>query len=83
MSYTTSSTIFRKDLDKATLTFCIDNFVQAKNNMKNGQSLSSETFSMGASKFFLRIFPSGKEDKDQGFMSVFLINASEHKVTVN
>ena len=83
MSYTTSSSITRKDLDKATLIFSIDNFAQAKNDKKSGQGLKSETFSIGASKFFLKIHPSGEIDGDQGFVSVFLRNASEHKVTVD
>ena len=67
MSYTTSSLFFQKDLDTTPIIFCIDNFAHAKNNKKTGQSLNSETFSMGASMFYLRIYPSGKEGRRQRF----------------
>ena len=89
MSYTTSSSITRKDLDKATLIFSIKDFAQAIIDKNNSQDLRSEVFSIGAaplngaSKFFLRIYPSGAEDTDEGFVSVFLKNASEHNVTVD
>ena len=82
MSYTTSCSTTRKDLDKATFLFSINKFAQAKYNKENGQPLESETFSIGASKFSLRMFPSGEAEKDLGFVSLFLMNASEHNVTV-
>ena len=82
MSCTTSSSITPKDVDKAILVLSINNFDKAMNTNKNGQELESNTFSIGASKFNIGIYPSGQKDKDKGFVSVFLNNISEHNVTV-
>ena len=81
MSCTTSSLITRKDVDKATLVFSINNFERAKHIKKVGQLLKSDSFIIGVSKFNLQIYPSGETEEDQGFVSVYLNNASEHSVT--
>ena len=84
MSYTTSSSITRQDLDKASFSFSINNFPDAKRTRKKtGEFIKSDTFSIMASKFNIAVYPSGGRDEDSGFVSVFLFSASDHTVTVD
>ena len=84
MSYTTNSSITRQDLDKASFSFSINNFPDAKRTKKKtGEFIKSDIFSIMASKFIIDVYPSGWSDEDSGFVSVFLHNVSDHTVTVN
>ena len=49
MSYTTSSSITRQDLDKASFSFSINKFPDAKRIKKAGEFIKSDTFSIMAS----------------------------------
>ena len=71
MTYISNSSITRHDLDKASFSFSFNN-LEAKSAMKTGKDISSELFSIGASKFNISIYPNGDEDSE--FMSVFLCN---------
>ena len=83
MSYTVSSSIIRHDLDKASFSFSVNNFLEAKSTMKTGEKIKSMDFSIGASKFNIVIWPNGDEDKNKEFTSVFLYNVSDHEVTID
>ena len=85
MSYTTSSSITRLDLDKASFSFSINNLPEAKSITKTGEKIKSMDFSIGASEFSIGIYPNGDEDMndDDEFTSVFLYNDSDHDVTVD
>ena len=84
MSYTTNSSITRQDLNKASFSFSINNFPDAKRTKKKtGEFIKSDIFSIMASKFIIDVYPSGWSDEDSGFVSVFLHNVSDHTVTVN
>ena len=83
MSYTTSCSIVRHDLDKASFNFTINNFPKAKSIMKTGDEIQSIDFSIGGSKFYIGIHPNGDEHKNNEFLSVYIHNKSDHKVTVD
>ena len=83
MSYTTSCSIVRHDLDKASFNFTINNFPKAMSIMKTGDEIQSIDFSIGGSKFYIGIHPNGDEHKNNEFLSVYIHNKSDHRVTVN
>ena len=83
MSYTTNSSINRPDLDKASFSFSISNFPDAKKSKKTGEKIESKIFSIMASRFTIGVYPSGGRDEDRGFVSVFLYNVSDHTVKVD
>ena len=81
MSYTTNSSINRQD--KASFSFSINNFPNAKQSKKTGEGIVSKIFSIMASRFAIVVYPNGERDEDSGFVSVFLHNVSDHTVTVD
>ena len=83
MPFTTNSSIIRQDQDKASFSFSINNFPDAKRTKKTGEKIESEIFSIMASRLNVSVYPSGRNDKDSGFVSVYLRNVSNHTVTVD
>ena len=58
MSYTTKSSIFRYDFEKATISFYINTFAEARRVKNIDERIDSEVFSIGASQFCVAVYPS-------------------------
>ena len=80
MSYTTSCSIVRHDLDKASFNFTINNFPKAKSIMKTGDEIQSIDFSIGGSKFYIGIYPNGDEHENNEFLSVYNVQCTMYNV---
>ena len=82
MPYTTSTSITVQAMNKASFSFTINNFPEAKRIKKVNQAIDSEIFSIMASQLSIAVYPSGVEDKAKDYLSVYLHNHSSHKVMV-
>ena len=80
MAIETNSWSVREDFNKAKLKLEIPNFSDVVGKTKK---LSSELCLVGRSKFFLRVYPSGHRSAEQGMLSAYLSNASNHDVVVD
>ena len=69
----------REDFNKAKLKLEIPNLLWAG----KGDRIGSKLFLVGRSKFTLSVYPSGNMSAEQGMLSVFLNNASNHDVVVD
>ena len=69
----------REDFNKAKLKLEIPNLLWAG----KGDRIGSKLFLVGRSKFRLDVYPSGCDSAEQGMLSAFLHNASNHDVVVD
>ena len=83
MAIETNSWSVREDFNKAKLKLEIPNFSDVVGKTKKGDELSSKLFLVGRSKFRLDVYPSGCDSAEQGMLSAFLHNASNHDVVVD
>ena len=60
----------------------IPNFSYIMDNINNGDKISSKLFDIERSEFTLRVFPNGNTLEEEGFLSAFLRNESNHDVVV-
>jgi len=81
MAFTTETWVLHKDLNKATITFEMNNFAAAVAAKEKGQFVESRPCSIGGSKFRVRVYPSGVNKDAKDMVSVYTMNYSDHKVT--
>jgi len=83
MAFTTETWVLHKDLNKATITFEMNNFAAAVAAKEKGQSVESRPCSIGGSKFRVRVYPSGANKAAEDMVSVYTMNDSDHKVAID
>jgi len=83
MDFNTSSWSVKEDFNQAKLRLEIPNFSDVVGNTRKGQGIKSKLFDVGGSKFVLEIYPNGDLKAEEGMLSVFLNNESNHDVVVD
>jgi len=83
MAYTSSTWVIHQDWDKASVTFEITDFAAAAAANKMGKPIVSKPFTIGTSRFTIRVYPSGENADAENQISVFLTNSDDHKVAVS
>ena len=73
----------KEDFDEVKLKLEIPNFSYIMDNINDGDKISSKLFDIGRSEFTLRVFPNGNTVEEEGFLSAFLRNESNHDVVVD
>ena len=82
MEFNTSSWSLKEDANKAKLRHKIPKFSEVLGNTKKGQEIRSKQVAVGGSKFALDIAPKGHKKAEEGMLSAFLFNESDHDVEV-
>ena len=83
MAFNTSSWSVKEEVNKAKLKLEIPNFSDVVGNTSKGQRVISKQFDVGGAKFALKIYPNGEEGAEEGMLSAFLGNESNHDVVVD
>ena len=83
MAFKTSSWSVKEEVNKAKLKFEISNFSHVVGKTSRGQTIDSKQFDVGGSKFALEISPKGHWQANEGMLSAFLVNESDHDVVVD
>ena len=78
-AFNINSWYVREDFNQAKLKLEIPNLLWAG----KGDRIGSKLFLVGRSKFRLDVYPSGCDSAEQGMLSAFLHNASNHDVVVD
>ena len=79
---TTEYIIKESDNNSLTYEILIHDFQKKIKSFKNGRDIHSKIFSIGESKFRIRIYPNGDSKQSKGSVSVYLHNLSDWKVKV-
>jgi len=83
MAFNTSSWSVKEEVNKAKLKLVIPNFSEVLGNTSRGQGVISKQFDVGGTKFALEIYPKGYQGAEEGMLSAFLCNQSNHDVVVD
>ena len=83
MALNTSSWSVKEGVNKTKLKLEVPNFSDVVGDTRKGQRIKSKQFDVGGSKFALKIYPNGSGDAEEGMLSAFLLNASNHDVVVD
>ena len=83
MTLNTSSWSVKENFNKAKLKFVIPDFSDLVCNTRKGDGIKSKQCDVGGSKFALMIYPNGSRNAEEGMLSVFLHNESNHDVVVD
>jgi len=83
MALKTRTWSMQNELKKATFSFEIADFGEAKRKLEKGRYISSKQVVVGRSIFSLEIYPGGDEPAEVGKISVFLSNDSKHDVLID
>ena len=83
MAFNTSSWSVKDDANKAKLRLEIPKFSEVLGNTEKDQQIRSKQVSVGGSKFALAICPKGHKNAEEGMISAFLYNESNHDVVVD
>ena len=82
MQFNTSSWSVVEDANKAKLRLKIPKFSEVLDNTRKGQEIKSKQVGVGGSKFALYVYPKGHKKAEEGMLSAFLFNESDHDVEV-
>ena len=83
MAFNTSSWSVKEDANKAKLKLEIPNFSEVLGNTRKDQEIRSKQVAVGGSKFALSVCPKGYKKAEEGMLSAFLENESDHDVVVD
>ena len=83
MAFNTSSWSVKEEVNKAKLKLEIPNFSDVVGNTSKGQRVISQQFDVGGAKFALKMYPNGQQGAEEGMLSAFLGNESNHDVVVD
>jgi len=83
MAFKVSSWSMKEEVNKAKLKLEIPNFSDVVGNTSKGQRVISQQFDVGGAKFALKIYPNGQQGAEEGMLSAFLGNESNHDVVVD
>ena len=83
MAFNTSSWSLKEDANKAKLKLEIPNFSEVLGNTRKDQEIRSKQVAVGGSKFALSVCPKGYKKAEEGMLSAFLENESDHGVVVD
>ena len=83
MAFNTSSWSVKEEVNKAKLKLEIPHFSDVVGNTSKGQRVISQQFDVGGAKFALKIYPNGQQGAEEGMLSAFLCNESNHDVVVD
>ena len=91
MAFNTSSWSVKEDANKAKLKLEIPNFSEVLGNTRKDQEIRSKQVAVGGSKFALSVCPKGWDGMgwkgykkaEEGMLSAFLENESDHDVVVD
>ena len=67
---------------QASAKLVIKNLVEVMAGFKPGDSIQSEDFWIGDFPLYIEVCPNGDKDENKGYVSVFLINASDDEIRV-
>ena len=82
-AFNSNSWFVKEEENKAKLKLEIPNFRDVVSTTRKGDRIGSKPLLVGRSKFRLDVFPSGCMSAEQGMLSAFLHNASNHDVVVD